>query len=611
MAYQFLTRRVALIAVSLFAISQPVTAQTGQSRDTIVVTGTRFETPLDQVGRSVSVVDNEDIALRQQRFLFDALNTVPGIQVTRSGSFGALASVSLRGLPSNQTLVVQDGIVLNNPSTFGNTFDFANFDTAVIERVEVLRGAQSTLYGSDAIGGVINIVTKDGREGFGGELFAEGGSFGTFRGAATLLGGNDIASARLTLSGVQTDGFSSADEANGNTEDDGFQNISLSSKARFAPTENFDVVVVAQYQDSENEFDSFTTLPVDGDEIGESEELSIAGIATHKSFDGMLENQISISYLRNDRLNLTAGVPSFDALETRISYEYQGTAKPAEWISVIAGAEFDQQESEITVGFGGNQEIETISGFGLVQLQPLPFVTLNAGVRHDASTAFSDETTFSLSAAVVMPQTNTIFRGSFAEGFRAPTAGELGFNPTLFAEFSDGWDVGIEQPLFDGRARFSATYFNQNIDDLIAFDLAAFTFVNVQQFSTEGVEIALDAYINEWLSIAASYTYTDAVNLSTTLAAGNQPNDKVSVELAMQPNEKLTISAGGAYNGEEIDGAVVLDDFFVLSLRASYAVSDQFDVFARVENATDADYQDNFGYGTAPASVFAGVKARF
>lgn len=611
MTTHFRRRSLTLMAVSLFAFTQPVTAQTDPSRDTIIVTGTRFNTPLDQVGRAVSVIDKEDIERRQQRFLFDALNSIPGIQVTRSGSFGALASVSLRGLPSNQTLVVQDGIVLNNPSSFGNTFDFANFDTAVIERVEVLRGAQSTLYGSDAIGGVINIVTKDGRDGFGGEAFAEGGSFGTFRGAATLLGGNDIASGRVTLSGVQTDGFSSADEANGNTEDDGFQNISLSSKARIAPSENFDVVFVAQYQDSENEFDSFTTLPVDGNEIGESEELSIAGIATHKSFDGKLENQVSISFLRNDRLNLTSGIPSFDALGTRISYEYQGTAKPAEWISFIAGAEFDQQESEVTVGFGGNQEIETISGFGLVQLQPMPFVTLNAGVRHDASTAFSDETTFSLSAAVALPQTNTIFRGSFAEGFRAPTAGELGFNPTLFAEFSDGWDIGIEQPLFDGRVRFTATYFNQNIDDLIAFDLAAFTFVNVQEYSTEGVEIALDAYINEWLSIAASYTFTDAVNLSTSLAAGNQPKDKVSVELAMEPTDRLTVSAGGRYNGEEIDGAVVLDDFFVLSLRASYTVSNQFDVFARVVNATDAEYQDNFGYGTAPLSVFGGVKARF
>ncbi len=621
MTIHFRTRRTSVLVfpfvafahltTAQIAAAQSTTNQAAQDRDTIIVTGTRFEMPLDQVGRSVSVINKQEIERRQQRFLYDALNTTPGIQVTQSGSFGALASISLRGLPSNQTLVVQDGVVLNNPSSFGNTFDFANFDTAVIERIEVLRGAQSTLYGSDAIGGVINIVTKDGRDGFGGEAFLEGGSFGTYRGAASLLGGNDIASGRLTLSGVRTNGFSSADEANGNVEDDGFENVSISSKARLAPTDNLSVEFVAQYQDSENEFDSFTTVPVDGDEIGESEELSIAGFVTHQSFDGRLENQISISFLRNNRVNRTNGLPTFDALGTRISYEYQGTAKLTDWISVIAGAEYDHQESEVVVGFGGNQEIETISGFGLLQIQPVTFVTLNAGIRHDASSEFSDETTFSISTAIAVPQTGTIFRGSFAEGFRAPTAGELGFNPTLFAEFSDGWDIGVEQPLFDGRARFTATYFNQNIDDLIAFDLAAFTFVNVQEYSTKGVEIALDAYINDWLSVAASYTYTDAVNLSTSIAAGNQPNDKFSIELAMQPTDKLSISVGGTYNGEELDGATVLDDFFVLSLRGAYAISDQFTVFARVENATDADYQDNFGYGTAPASVFGGVKARF
>ena len=132
-----------------------------QDNNTIIVTGTRFATPIEQVGRSVSIVTLEDIQQRQQRFLFDTLTNVPGVQAIRSGSFGGLTSVSIRGLPSDQTLLVQDGIVSNNPAFFGNSFDFANFDSNDIERVEILRGAQSTLFGSDAIGGVINIITKD------------------------------------------------------------------------------------------------------------------------------------------------------------------------------------------------------------------------------------------------------------------------------------------------------------------------------------------------------------------------------------------------------------------------------------------------------------------
>ena len=592
-------------------VAAPAAAQNAAPAHQIIVTGTRIGTPLDQTGRSISVLTAEEIELRQYRTLTDALSAVPSVQIIQTGGLGAFTSVSLRGLPSGQTLVVQDGVVLNNPSSFSNSFNFANFDTADIERIEILRGAQSTLYGSDAIGGVINIITKDGREGFGGDLFAEGGSFATFRGGANLYGGNERASGRLTLSGTTTRGFSAADEANGNIENDGFNTISVSSKTRFAPTENLTFGAVVRYQDSKSEFDGFTTLPVDGDEVSEAAELSAAAFASHQALDGALENRLSITYLRNDSLNLTNGAPSFDALGTRISYEYQSTIKPSDWFSIIAGAEFDRQQSTVTVGFGGNQEIETISGFGLIQLRPLPFATLNAGVRHDASTAFSDETTFSVSAAVEVPTTETVLRGSFAEGFRAPTAAELSFNPNLFAEFSDGWDLGIEQPLFDGRARLSASYFDHKIDDLIAFDLSAFTFVNVQEFSSKGVEIVLDAAVTEWLTAAVSYTYTDAINLSSTIAAGNQPEDRISVEFGLRPTDRLTLSIGVSYNGEEPDGAQTLDDYVLANVRASYAVSDDLEIFARVENAGDADYQDKFGYGTAPASVFGGVRARF
>jgi len=591
------------------AFVNPLTEET----DEIVVTGTRFATPLDQVGRSVSVVTAQEIDLRQQRFVFDALNAVPGVQVIRSGSFGAIASVSLRGLPSDQTLVVQDGVVLNDPASFGNGFNFANFDTADIERIEVLRGAQSALYGSDAIGGVVNIVTRDGREGFGGEAFVEGGSFGVFRGGASVLGGNDVASGRVTVSGMTARGFSSADEANGNTEDDGFDNISVSSKGRFQPSANLVFDAVVRYQDSRNEFDGFSAADgaADADEIGETEELTAAGFATHTAFDGMLENRVSVAYRQTDRLNTTEGATSFDAVGERVSYEYQATLRPADWISIIAGAEYDAQESDVAVGFGGDQEIETTSGFGLVQVQPLPFITLNAGVRHDASPDFSDETTFSISSAVTIPQTGAILRGGYAEGFRAPTAGEFSFNPDLFAEFSEGWDIGLEQPLFGGATRLNITYFDQRIDDLIAFDLAAFTFVNIQTFSSKGVEVAFDTRLHDRLAVNLAYTYTDAENLSTGIAAGNQPYNRVALEILAQPTDRLSLSLGLNYNGEEEDTVNTLDDFFLVNLRGAYALSSQLEVFARVENVTDADYQDNFGFGTAPLSAFGGVRARF
>ncbi len=580
------------------------------TEDRILVTGTRFRTPLDRIGRSVSVITADDIEIRQQRFVFDTLQALPGVQVIRSGSFGALASVSIRGLPSDQTLVVQDGVVLNNPASFGNGFNFANFDTSDIQQIEVLRGAQSTLYGSDAIGGVINIVTRDGREGFEADGFLEAGSFGTFRGAATVLGGTERLSGRLTLSGVTTGGFSSADEINGNTEDDGFDNITVSSKIRYAPLESVEAVAVVRYQDSENEFDSFAGMPIDGDEIGETEEISVAGFATHTALDGRLENRLSITYLRNEQLNLSDGIVSFDSIGTRISYEYQSTYQPIEAVAVIAGVEYEEQESAVAAGFGANAEIETISGYGLVQLRPVPFVTLNGGVRHDAFSGFDGETTFSVSAALEMPATRTIFRGSFADGFRAPSAGELSFNPELFPEVSEGWDVGVEQPLFGDRLRLRAIYFDQQIDDLIAFDLEAFTFINIQTFDTQGVEVSAEAFPMDGLSISAAYTYTDALNLSTEIAAGNQPDNRFNIEVAYQPTSKFSLSAGVTFNGTEIDGAQTLDSFTLVNLRGDYQVGEGLNLFVRIENAIDATYQDNFGFGTAPISAFGGLRVR-
>ena len=604
------------LAAVLAAPLWPAYAQEAREPDllqeVVIVRGDRFDTPLDQVGRAVSVITAAEIEERQQRFVFDALSAVPGVQVIRSGSFGALASVSIRGLPSAQTLVVQDGIVLNNPSTFANSFNFANFDTSDVAQIEVLRGAQSTLYGSDAIGGVINILTKDGREGAEIDAFVEGGSFGLFRGAVSLLGGTEQVSGRLTVSGVRTRGFSTAEGSNGNVEDDGFENITLSSKARLKANQNLDFEFIGRYQDSEAEFDgfSFPEGPVDGDEIAQNQELALAGNALLTAFGEAFSNRFSVQYLRNDQLNLTDAAASFDALGTRIAIENQARIQPIDQVDLILGAEYDRQNATVAIGFGGNQQIDTISGFGLIQARPLPGVILNAGVRHDASSDFTDETTFSVSAVIEPPVIGGRIRGAFSEGFRAPSAGELSFNSDLFPEFSNGFDIGYERGFFADAATLSVTYFNQDIDDLIAFDLAAFTFVNVQEFSAQGVEVALDVDFGERFSFRGAYAFVDAVNVSTTLAAGNQPDHRLNVELAARPSKRLSLSVGITYNGREFAGGTTLDAFTLLTLRAAYQLTERFELFARIDNATDAEFQDNLGFGTAPISAFGGVRAR-
>ncbi len=611
-----------LLSGGLAALTvQPSIAQATDPdiQEPVIVTGVRFDTPADQVGRSVSIITSDEIEFRQQRFVFDALQAAPGVQIIRSGSFGALSSVSIRGLPSAQTLVVQDGIVLNNPASFGNAFNFANFDTSDIERIEVLRGAQSTLYGSDAIGGVINIVTENGAEGLGGAVFAEGGSFGTFRGAATVRGGSERLSGRVTVSGVTTDGFSTADAVNGNTEDDGFDNLTVSSKAAFDPAGPFRFDAVVRYQDSTNEFDgfSFTTfLPTDADNVAETEELSVAGFAYADLLDGAWENRVSVSYARTDQFNTESDVATFDALGERISYEYQGKVKPISAATVIYGVEYEEQESDVDLGFGADAELETISGYGLVQAEPLPGVTLTAGLRHDATSGLegvseTSDTTASGSASIKIPYVGGVLRGSYTEGFRTPSAGEISMNPLLESEVSAGWDIGLERAFFNGRAILQATYFNQDIDDLIGFDPITFTPVNIEEFDTQGVEVSGELKIFDSLSASAAYTFTDAVNATSTLAAALQPEHRLNVEIDYRPTDRLSLGANILFNGDEEFFGSEVDGFVLLNLRAAYILNDAFEVFARIENVTDAEYQDNPGFGTAPVSAFGGVRARF
>lgn len=614
------------------AVEAPTDSMTAPpAADVIVVDGVRVPTPIAEVGRSVTVIDAEAIEIRQQRFLYDALQAAPGVQVIRSGSFGGLSSVSIRGLPSDQTLLVQDGIVANNPAFFGNTFDFANFDAADIAQVEVLRGAQSTLYGSDAIAGVINVVTRDGRDGFGLDAFVEGGSFGTARGAATLTAGDETASGRLTVTGVRTGGFSAADEANGNTEDDGYRNITLSTKLRARPIDSFELEGVARYADSANEFDGFPPPAfslADTDDEGDARDLSLAGSATHFAFDGRLENRVRITYYDSAIENRSGGFVTFDADGSRLSYDYQATVRPIDAVTFAGGFEFERERAN-TNSTLTTLSISTTSGFALAQARPTDWITLDAGLRVDNNSAFGSETTFSGSGSVRIPGSPFRIFGSYAEGFQAPSSGELNFNlaqtatfafdPSLNltpeAERSRGFDVGAEYRSGDGRFLLQAVYFNQQVDDLLTFLFVAGApnfgvFANLDEFDTEGIEVSIAAQAASWLSVEGAYAYVDATNVSTSVIAGNQPDHRVNAQVRATPTDRLTLSAGISYNGRERSGATTLEPFTLVDFRAEYQANKTFAVFGRVENALDTDYQDNLGYGTAPAAWYIGVRAR-
>ena len=625
-----------LLATSLtgpaLAQSSTQTAQSGtistEARP-VIVESTRIPTELDKTGAAVTVITAEDIARAQDRQITDTLRRVPGLNVTQNGAFGAQSSVFLRGAASEQTLVRIDGVEVNDPSTPGGGFDFGGLDASNIEKIEVLRGPQSTLYGSDAIGGVIDITTKSGREGFAANAFLEGGSFGTVRGSGTVRGGTERARGSLTVSGTETNGISAAEADNGNDEKDGFTDVSVATKGSVDLGENVTVSGALNLADQTQEIDGFsfaTGLPADNQEESASTRINGRLSATHTALDGRLENRVSLKTARIDRRTLNgSGATTFDGRGERNTIAYQGTLDATDWLVVTAGAE--RQESTFTTtspqrGTRSSGARSVTSGYGLVQVSPIERVTLTGGLRHDASESFANQTTARVSGAVDVPETGTTLRGVWGEGFKAPTVFQRGYvcsfcagppvpNSDLAPETSTSWEVGVDQKLLDGRVDASVTYFNQDIDDLIDFNTGGRGYENIAETEQQGVETSLTARVTGWATISGSYTYLDAVNVADDDQLDRRPRHKASTSVRLAPTDRLDLSGTATYRGKAEDGQATLDDVVLVDVRGSYKVTERASVFGRIENLLDSDYQVVEGFGQPGIAGFAGVRVSF
>ena len=261
-----LLKKILLSTAPVWGIAQPVLA--AEQAPEIVVTATRTEIAASQVGSSISVLTAEEIEERQYAFTVDAIRSLPGVIINQNGPFGGSASVRIRGASSDQTLVLVDGVIVNDPASPGAGFNFANLDPNDIERIELLRGPQSTLYGSQAIGGVVNIITKRAEEPFAYSAFAEAGSFDTLRSGGSVSGKLNDTDYRFSLSGIRTNGISKADENDGNTEEDGYKNYTFSGNVGSNLTEILRAEGGIRYSDSRNEFDARGGVGGDGDRVG-------------------------------------------------------------------------------------------------------------------------------------------------------------------------------------------------------------------------------------------------------------------------------------------------------------------------------------------------------
>lgn len=580
----------------------------------IIVYGARMEQPVTEVGSSVTIITAEDIEAQGFDFVVDALATAPSVTINQNGTFGGAATVRIRGASSEQTLVIIDGVAANDPTSPGGGYDFARLDPSNIERIEVLRGPQSTLWGTDAIGGVINIITKRPVEGAGSKVFAQAGSYGSLRGGVDFAGAGERFDYRLAVTTMSTDGISKADEANGNSEADSFDSTSVSARIGARIADEGRLQFSALWNDADSEFDSFVFGAQgnvgDGDELSKNESLSTSVSLQLPLFEGKLDNIILLGYASTDRESFTDGIPGFTSNGDRLTYRYQGTLQINDSQRLAFGLEREDNEA--------NGEETSIDGaFALYEMQPTDTLTLSAGVRRDDHEVFAGETTARFAAAY-NPNDQLTLSASWGEGFKAPTLFQTTFfccgasspNMDLRPETSDAYDVGIVFRTEDGRGELGLTYFDQDTTNLITFSFGIGGYENISRAQSRGLELQARYRFTDWLDASVSFANIDAKDGSGERLI-RVPENSGDLSLALNPEGRFSGVLSLRYNGEEQDLNGVVDSWLRVDLAGEFALSDGVELYARIENLFDEEYQQVLGYGTPGLSASVGARLTF
>jgi len=647
-------------ALAVLATSLPVLAHAGDDAtptpdvagrevatgvSELVVTATRSPEPADKVGQSVTVIDHAEILVRQVVVMSDFLATTPGVSVVRNGGVGGQTTLRIRGAEGGQTVVVVDGVKLNDPTSPDSAYNFANLLVGDVARIEVLRGAQSTLWGSQAIGGVVNIVTADPTRPLEGEASLEGGSMGTAYGRAALGGAGERLVWRLAASQFVTDGVSAFAQGK---EADGYRNTGFSGRANLKLTDTVSLDLRGVWSRGRNDFDGFPP-PLyqfaDDPEYGITKDLTGYAGLNFDLFGGRLKSRAAYGYTRTDLryFDPTQAVTpvTFDARGENTTLEYQGIFQVTDAWTATFGAERNRSTMRTASpsSFDAHPTPDhgraVIDGlYGQANGEILKGLTLTAGVRHDHHDTFGDHTLGQLAAAWALNDGATVLRASFGQGFKAPSLYQL-FSPygntTLKPETADSWDAGIEQHFAPGSAVVSAAWFQRDTDNQIDFfsclspstPLCAVGggrfgyYANIARTKAHGVELTGQAHL-AGLDLDGDYTWThtenDAPGANHGKDLSRRPEHQANLTVSHAFGFGLTTSGTVSYVGESFDNpanSFRLKAYTLVSLRAAWPVTPLIEVYGRVENVLDETYQTTRNYGEPGRAAYLGVRARF
>ena len=575
----------------------------------IIVKGARIDTSEDNFGSSIFILDSEEIRLRGIRSAIDAISFSPGVTTKKNGSFGGVGSVRIRGASSSQTLVLIDGIPVNDASSPGGGYNFEYLDTSNIDRIEVLRGSQSTLWGSDAIGGVVNIYTKSAEKN-SINLLSEIGSFGLRKINSELGIASNSSKFLFLVDDTSLDGISKADKKDGNVEKDGFETNSYSFKGDI-DLNNIQIKGLLSYIKSDVEYDSFgfVTGVQDGDERSITEEFIGNLTIKFNLFDDKLVNTFSVNQSDISRDYFTNDNLTFGADGERKLYRYQGNIGFGGFNKIAFGLE----KEESSVNF---DKLSIDSYFFLYQFQPIKDLVISAGIRNDDNKGFNSKTTRKISAAYRVFE-NLSIKTSWGEGFKVPTIFQTTFfccgaesaNTNIRPEESTSYDLGFDFSLKD-KFSFSLVYFKKDINDQINFSFGLGGYENIDFVESDGFEVSVNSEITEEINLYLNYSYIDSID-GRGQRLINIPKDSGELALTYNSSFNLSGSLTMKYNGSEISTYGNLDSWLRADINLFYKLNNFSEVYFRVENLLDKNYQQVFGYGTPDRSGLIGVKVNF
>ena len=636
-----------LFALLFFAVAlcyaQPVTDSMKHytMNDEIVVTADRLESPLKETASSITVISSHDIESSTATSLYDILQTVPGLTTYKSGGLGQISTVLLRGGNSGQALVLVDGVRMNMANDPNGTFDFSSLSLSNIDRIEVLRGPQSTLYGSDAMSGVINIITKQPKGNHIG-LFSEYGAYKTFTSGLNYSVAAEKLSYNLNILRLSNSGFSSADERYGNFEKDGTKQYEASGQFTYVISPEWKTGVSAQYSDAntdldrnggyygddpsytykfqQNVYQMFLTNKPDGGSYDISAHASLTrnlrwyafdsisvvnSDASHSNYDGNRQKyDVQFNYYEGGSFVTSAGV----------EHEIQNAA--SDYYSKSIWGEYESafpKKDARTTGVYLQQKM----GFN-----DCLFVT--SGARLDNHSQFGSIATYRITSAYNIEVIRTKVKATLGTGFKSPALFNL-YDPVygntaLKPEKNLGWDFGFEHNILPDNISISAVYFSTDYKDLISSDPITYKAINISKALSNGVELGVICKVSDF-TVSTNYTYLKTHDRGTTAEDYDKPllrrpESKTAVTVNYQLLEKLNLNVRAEYVGKRDDKyyagysavRITMPDYTRVDLAAIYTVIPAVKVYGRIENLFNKKYEEIYGYGTPRFSVYFGAR---